>query len=133
MTNSEIREWYLQKIATIPQLNAEWIKQQVPLKERARRAWKIRHDARVEARNLMADRVAVAMIRARDLLVYGHPDGPTFEQLVAAARRRGLMRGLTEEEAYGQIISGAQSTNEWINRAVLGGKSKPPNRPKRPN
>jgi hypothetical protein len=124
MTNSEIRDWYLQKIAIIPQLDAEWIKQQVPLEDRARRAWKIRHDARVEARERMTDRVAVAMIRARDLLAYGHADGPTFEQLVAAARRRGLAL----EEAYGKIISGAQSSNEWVDRVFR----KPPNRPGRP-
>lgn len=120
MTNSEIREWYLRKVAAIPDLVLQWQKENVPLEEQARRAWKIRHDARLEARDLASDRLGVTLIRARDLLYYGHSDGPAFEQLIAAARKKGL----TPEETYRRIIAGAQKTNEILDRVVLGRRLK---------
>ena len=127
MFDAAVRDWYLSQLATIASSDAEAAKQGVPLEERALRAWKIRHDARVVARDRMSDRIAVAIIRTRDLLVYGQADGPTFEQLVASARGRGL----TADEAYPDLIQRSQTSNEFINRAVLRKKSKGPNKKKR--
>jgi hypothetical protein len=53
MTNSEIRAWYQERVAEISKLNQEWISQGISLEDRAFRAWRIRHDARMEARSMM--------------------------------------------------------------------------------
>jgi len=46
-TNSEIRQWYFDQLSQIPELNEQWIKDGVSLKERAKMAWQFRHDKRV--------------------------------------------------------------------------------------
>lgn len=120
MSDSEIRDWYLRKIAAIPDLDVEWVKSGATLEERARRAWKIRHDARLEARSMMKHPVEVALIRARDRLLYGNPEGPSFEYLVKAGRRDGL----TSEQTFRRILEGAQVTNRAVDRVVLGRKPK---------
>jgi len=125
MTNSDVRKWYLGKVAAVPQLNAEWIKQQVPLEERARRAWKIRHVARLEARSVMKRRAEVTLLRARDRLMYGNPDGPTFNQLVQAGRNAGV----SAEETFLRIIDGAQTTSGFVDWAFGPKKSPPRKRP----
>src|SRR5258708_5874855 len=112
MTGSVVREWYLREIATIPVLDAEWKKQQVPLEERARRAWEIRHNARRKARILMEDALGVAILRVRDFVIYGHCDGPTFEQLVSAARKGGL----NADESFRKVIEDAQTTSDLVDR-----------------
>jgi hypothetical protein len=115
MNNFEARKWYLDKISSIPAMDAEAARTGVPLEERARRAWKIRHEARRQTRRLMSDRVAVGFARLRDRVVYGHPDGPSFEQLIAEGRREGL----TVDQTLLAIIQGATSTNtliDWIFR-----------------
>jgi hypothetical protein len=63
MTNSEIREWYLRKVATIPDLDLEWTKNGDLLEARARRAWEIRHNARREARSMMENKAEVEALR----------------------------------------------------------------------
>lgn len=132
MSDSEVRDWYLRKIATIPELDAEWQNSQVSLEERARRAWKIRHDARREARELMDSRVDVVALKLRDLVIYGHTSGPTFAQLVSAGRRAGL----SPEETHRRIISGAQTTNSFVNWFFGRGRGRRGNRkhqrPKKP-
>lgn len=35
-TNAEIRQWYLDEVATIPKLNRQWIKDGISLDVRAR-------------------------------------------------------------------------------------------------
>jgi hypothetical protein len=55
MTNTEIRSWYLAGIEAIRPLNERWIREGTPLEERARRAWRFRHDLRAAARALMLD------------------------------------------------------------------------------
>lgn len=78
-TNAEIRLWYRERVATIPELNREWITQGLSARERAEKAWRIRHEARLIARSMMTDVVEVELLRARDVAKYGNPDGPTFE------------------------------------------------------
>ena len=71
-----------QRVAEISKLNLEWVAQGRSLEERTRHAWQIRHEARTEARSMMESAVEIEDLRARDLRLYGNPDGPTFEQLV---------------------------------------------------
>ncbi len=119
MTNQEIRSWYLAGVSAIRPLNERWIGEGVLLEERARRVWRFRHDLRAAARELMQDPSEVTALRARDSQLYGHPDGPTFEQLLEEEKAAGL----TEVQAYERIIEGSQSTNREVNRNF--GPSKP--------
>jgi hypothetical protein len=116
MTNREVRDWYLHQTATIEDLDKRWILEGCSFEQRARRAWKIRHDARLTARSMMTDPEEVELLRKRDLLVYGNADGPTFEQLVKSQEDAGL-RG---DAAYLAIIRGAQTTNPEVNKNLEG-------------
>jgi hypothetical protein len=102
MTNNDVRAWYLGRISEISKLNQEWIVQGVSLQERALRAWRIRHDARLQARSLMDNPLEIEDLRERDRRLYGNPDGPTFDQLLEESGQRGL----PDDEAYECIISG---------------------------
>lgn len=112
MTNSEVRAWYLAEVASIPHLDSQWQAEGIPLPDRARRAWEIRHRARAAARAMMTDPFAVEQLRKRDLAKYGDPDGPTFEQLFTEA----INNGSTEEQAYQQILSSSVRTDMAVNR-----------------
>lgn len=74
----------------------------------------MRHEARLEARAMMTDPTEVALLRARDMISYGNPDGPTFEFLVEQARQAGL----EEQAIYDAIIDGSYRTNIGINRQL---------------
>ncbi len=111
MTNSKIRTWYRERVAEIAKLNQEWIALGIVLEERALRAWRIRHDARIEARSMMESAAEIEDLRERDRRLYGNPDGPTFDQLLEENRRGGFQ----DAEAYERIISGAQLTNREVN------------------
>ena len=121
MTNSEIREWYRERVAEIPKLNQEWIAERVSLEERALRAWRIRHDARVQARSMMKNPAEIEDLGERDRRLYGNPDGPTFDQLV----QEGHQCGFRQDEVYERIISGSQTTNREVNK-LFGRKSPSP-------
>jgi hypothetical protein len=111
-TNAEIRQWYMEQVASIPELNQQWLAVGLAVHERAERAWRIRHTARLEARAMMADPAEVELLRARDTALYGSPDGPTFAFLVEQGRHAGL----AEEAIYEAIIEGAYRTNVGFNR-----------------
>ena len=113
-TNAELREWYIQRVSAIPQLNEDWIKQGLPLRARAEAAWHIRHEARIEARSMMANPYEVELLRARDVAKYGNPDGPTFELLVE--RLRGT--GLDETRIYEVIIDNSYRTDAELNKKL---------------
>jgi hypothetical protein len=81
-TNSEIRQWYLDRLSQIPELDKQWIKSGVSLKERAKMAWQFRQNKRLEARAFMKNEEEKELLRRRDTVKYGTPDGPTFEFLV---------------------------------------------------
>ena len=111
MTNAEIRAWYKERVDQIQKLNQEWIAQHVSVEERALRAWRIRHEVRLQARAMMGNPEEVEDLRERDRRLYGNPDGPTFDQLVQECNQRGLR----QDEAYERIISGSQATNREVN------------------
>ena len=107
MTNKQIREWYRHEVSLIPELDKKWVSDGASLQERAQRAWKIRHDARLRARSMMENPDEVEMLRERDRQLYGDPDGPGFEQLVA----EGQAQGFDAEEIFLRIIEGSHRTN----------------------
>lgn len=111
MTNKEVRQWYRNEVGQIPILNQIWITDGLSIEERARRAWRMRREARLKARDLMENPVEVEVLRARDEEVYGNVDGPTFEFLLAKARKLGL-KG---DKIYAAIIEESLLTNREIN------------------
>lgn len=114
MTNKEIRQWYVDQVSTIPRLNQEWLRQGVTVEEMAVRAWQIRHDARIKAREMMEVPKEVELLRRRDIEFYGNPDGPSFQHLV----RQAVSRGLQGEEIYQSIIVSSSQTDENLNRRL---------------
>lgn len=113
-TNQEIRKWYLEQLGAIPSLNEQWIKEGISIANRARRAWKFRHDKRREARSLMADQDEVDLLRSRDKRVYGSPNGPSFQFLI----KRLKTEGLSENAVYEAIIKGSYRSNEGVNKSL---------------
>ena len=111
-TNVEIRQWYVEQVSPIPELNQPWLAAGLSAQERAERAWRMRHTARLEARAMMADPTEVELLRARDMALYGNADGPTFAFLVEHGRRAGL----TEQAIYEAIIEGAYRTSVGLKR-----------------
>ena len=112
MTNREIRSWYLREVAKIACLDQEWQHTGDSLEDRARKAWQHRHYLRLRAREMMEDPAEVELLRARDLRIYGNPDGPTLDDLVQRLRSTGL----GERDAYEAILRSALSTDESVNR-----------------
>ncbi len=55
-TNAEIRQWYNDQVAQIPALDQAWQKQGLSPEQRARKAFEIRHQARIQAREYMQDK-----------------------------------------------------------------------------
>ena len=107
MTNLEVRQWYLSQVSKIPILNEEWTRYGLSAEQRARRAWQIRHDARLMAREKMEDPREVKLLRDRDMALYGNPDGPTFEFLTAKASKLGW----GGDKMYHAIVAGSVITN----------------------
>jgi len=107
MTNSEVRAWYRGRVERIRGLNKEWLAQGLSARERALRAWKLRRDARTEARAKMEDGRDVEALRRRDESKYGNPDGPSFEDALALA----VGKGYEGDEAFGEIIRAALTTD----------------------
>ena len=110
--NAEIREWYLKEVAVIHELNKQWLAQGLSPKARAKQAWRIRHEARLAARAMMADPQEVEMLEVNDTIEYGRPDGPTFEFLVRKCRAAGL----EGNAVYEAIIEGSYRTNKGVNK-----------------
>jgi hypothetical protein len=110
-SNSEIRQWYLQELARIPNLDMTWKEQGHSPKERAKKAFSHRHQTRLRAREMM-NPIDAALLRAADIVRYGRPGGPTFDDLVKQSARKGL-RG---DEIYEDIIVSSYRTNPRINR-----------------
>ncbi|MCA9558067.1 MAG: hypothetical protein KC583_05810, partial [Myxococcales bacterium] len=118
-SNDEIRAWYLKENGSIEALNQKWLEEGLSAEERARRAYEVRHGARVKARTMMQDKRAVADLQARDVKKYGNPDGPTFEQLVEKARKGGKQG----DGPYDEIVGSSQRTDKATNeRFGLQGK-----------
>lgn len=113
-TNAEIRRWYLEQVARLPELNEQWLQQGFSVKERAEMAWRIRHEARLQARAMMVDPLEVELLRQRDMAVYDNPDGPTFEFLVEKL----VEAGLEGDAIYEAIIEGSYRTDAGINKLL---------------
>src|SRR5437867_3310735 len=109
--NAAIRRWYLDQVSEIPALNRQWLAAGLSSRDRAQRAWQLRHTARLQARARM-DAAEVQLLRARDQALYGDPDGPTFEYFV----ERGKRAGLTEDAVDTIIIEGSARTDAEISR-----------------
>lgn len=114
LTNQEIRQWYKNELAKIPQLNEQWIKENIPLAERAFRAWKFRHEKRLEGRGMMQKPSEVEALRQRDIVVYQNPDGPTFEFLIARLESEGL----TGNAIFEAVIKGSYRTNSGVDKLL---------------
>ncbi len=100
ITDCEIRIWYNYQVVAISELNKNWIQQKIDLKTRAFKAYKLRHNARVNARFMMKNKDSVKALQVRDMKKYGNPDGPTFEQLMEKCSKKGF----TTDKCYQDII-----------------------------
>ena len=112
-SNSEIRQWYNDQVATISAEDQKWQQQGLTPEQRARRAYEIRHAVRLKARGFMSSKTEVSMLQARDQEKYGNPDGPTFEYLVEQNRKKGM----TGDAVYLAIIDSANRANAEVNKA----------------
>ena len=93
-------------------MNEVWVSEGIGVEERAKRAWLMRHEARLLARQMMEDPRQVEELRNRDLEKYGDPDGPSFQYLIRQATRLGL----NGDKIYEAIIEGSFMTNADVNR-----------------
>ena len=60
---------------------------------------------------MMKNQLEIQYLSERDHRLWGHDDGPTFDQLVVKYRQSGLQG----DEIYERIIQAAQTTNETVN------------------
>jgi len=110
-SNKEIRQWYNDEVGKIPKLNEKWKNQGLSTKERAKKAYDIRHNARLKARSMMSNKDEVLALQKRDLKKYKNPDGPTFEQLVEK-----FENDLTGDDIFEAIIGGSKRTDATYNK-----------------
>lgn len=110
-TNCEIRVWYNYQVVAIPVINQRWIEAGISAEERAKRAYELRHNARINARYMMADKEQVKALRQRDQKKYGNPDGPAFSDLVA----NGQEKALDGDAIYQSIVDGSSRTSPVYN------------------
>lgn len=111
-TDCEIRIWYNYQVVAISRLNEKWEQDGLDLATRAQKAYELRHDARVNARFMMADQSAVKKLQERDMQKYGNPDGPTFDYLVKKVGKDGL----SQQDIYQSIIESSSRTSPVFNK-----------------
>jgi filamentous hemagglutinin len=100
LNNIEARRWYHQELARIPQQ----IDRSQPLEQQARQAYRLRHDAQMQARRAMRDRASVAAL----------PEPRTWEALVARYRDAGL----SGDAVWQAIIDAASRAGQDIDQAA---------------
>lgn len=110
-TDCEVRNWYNYQVIAIPVINKRWVQDGLSAEERAKRAYDIRHEARVNARFMMPNQAEVKTLRERDNQKYGNPDGPTFDYLVAKERSKGLK----DNQIYEDIVESSSRTDTEYN------------------
>ena len=98
LSDREVRIWYKAQDERIP----EKIDKKLPIEQQARRAFELRNEYRTQARELMRNQ------KARAELDREHPN-PTFEQILEHKKRK---YGLSDEEAYKDIIRSSGTTNK---------------------
>lgn len=96
--NLEVRMWYKTHDEKIPDL----IDKSKGIKEQAMQAFELRNTYRTQARELMKDKAA------RSMLDQKHKN-PTFEEIMEHKKKK---YGLTDEEAYQDIIRSSGTTNK---------------------
>ncbi|WP_298518419.1 LysM peptidoglycan-binding domain-containing protein [uncultured Kordia sp.] len=111
VTDCEIRVWYNYQVVAISELNKNWISQDIDLKTRAKKAYTLRHNARVNARFMMQNKDSVKALQARDLKKYKNPHGPTFEYLMEKCSKSGA----TTEQCYQSIIKTSSTVSKVYN------------------
>ncbi|HWF86352.1 MAG TPA: hypothetical protein VG222_15940 [Vicinamibacterales bacterium] len=100
LSNREARIWYHQELKQIPQqLDAS-----ITLEQRARQAYRLRHDAQMRARRLMQDGDSVASL----------PEPRTWNALVS----RYQATGLSGEALWQAIIDAASRAGTMIDEAA---------------
>lgn len=114
-SDCEIRKWYNYQVVGISVINERWKEKGISLEERAKRAYGLRHNARVNARFMMQDKKAVKVLQERDMQKYGNPDGPTFLDLVKKVEGKGA-KG---DEVYRKIIESSSRTSPTYNGQCL--------------
>lgn len=102
--NVNARKWYIDKVSKIQ----DGIDANLPMEERARKAFEERSRIRAEARNMMIDEVA------RKKLEIERPN-KSFEELVESKMIR---KGMTRDEAIADIYKTAIKTNEAVNKKL---------------
>ena len=110
-TNCEIRVWYNYQVVAISVLNEKWKADGLDLETRARKAYELRHAARVNARFMMQDKDEVNGLQARDMAKYGNPDGPTFDYLL----KKNTDKGLSVAEGYQSILDSSSRVSKVYN------------------
>lgn len=110
-TNCDIRLWYNYQVVAIGKINERWKEDGISLKERAHKAYEMRHQARINARYMMQNPSEVKALQKRDMEKYGNPDGPTFDYLV----KKNTDDGKTLDEAYQSIIDSSSRTDRGYN------------------
>ncbi|PJJ30527.1 minor capsid protein [Lacrimispora celerecrescens] len=100
--NKEVRLWYKLQDEKIPDM----VNKTQPLKEQAAQAFSLRNEHRTQARELMKDK------KAREELDKAHKN-PSFEQIMEHKKKK---YGLTDEEAYQDIIRSSATTNKKYDR-----------------
>ncbi|MCB9543693.1 MAG: hypothetical protein H6703_14765, partial [Myxococcales bacterium] len=101
---------YVCRVRGIVGADEAWQAEGLDAEARARRAFAIRHGARLTGRAMMSNRAEVAALEARDRLTYGDRDGPSWAWLV----ERGRAKGLAGDALYDSIRQGAAETNETM-------------------
>lgn len=100
--NKEVRLWYKSQDEKIPNL----VDGTKSSREQAIRAFNLRNEYRTQARELMKDK------KAREELDRNHKN-PSFEQIMEHKKKK---YGLTDEEAYQDIIRSSATTNKKYDR-----------------
>lgn len=108
LSNIDVRKKYIEEVSQIP----DNIDKDLPIEERAKKAFELRNRIRTEARELMADE------ETRERLDIYKPN-KTFEELVVSKMER---KGMTREEAIQDVYETATKTNADVNRELgIGG------------
>lgn len=108
LSNIDVRKKYIEEVSQIP----DNINKDLPIEERAKKAFELRNRIRTEARELMADE------ETRERLDIYKPN-KTFEELVVSKMER---KGMTREEAIQDVYETATKTNADVNRELgIGG------------
>ena len=102
---AEVRAWYAHQDQLIPGA----IDKTLPIKDQAKQAWGLRNRNRTFARDLMKDQVARMQLDKTD-------PNKSFKDLVTDKMKR---KGLTQEEAYLDIIASAPKTRKSIDDKYL--------------